>query len=240
MRILVDGDSWAYTWDPGLNQLRRLPGFPELLQRSWTVTCSARGGDSNRRSVDRVLHAHRDYDLIIWIQTEPIRDWFISTADPEPKLDLDQLMPLVESQGSLSTVMTQHLRQHCYQPLNSIGKPVWLLGGCSKVAADQLKGFDNLTAVIPSISEFLLEDFADCLYQDTHQWASREYADRVMSLGNVDLISEWYAVTSDITRKLNRWGQDQQYFNPDKWHPNLLAHEQICDFLDHRLRGLSV
>ena len=247
MRILVDGDSWAYTWNPQ-QQLTQHQGFADLLrQRGWSVDCQAEGGCSNSRSVSRVLRDGRLYDLVIWIQTEPQRDWFTagSVLDPltlqsRQLLDVDRLIPQVQAQGSLNQFLTRQLRDHCYAPLNSLGKPVWLIGGCSKVAESELERFHNLTAVIPSVSELLFTDFSDCLYQDTHQWASREYADQIMALGDVKLIREWYAVTSDINRKLHRWGQDQQYFNPDKWHPNIQGHERICDLLDQRLRGLSV
>ncbi len=110
------------------------------------------------------------------------------------------------------------------------------MGGCSEIAVHSVPA--TLRVILPSIPRFLFEDrgdYEDCYYQDTHQWISREYADRVMQSRDLDLITDWYSVSKRTVAKLNYWTRDTEYFNPDKWHPNLAAHERIAELLDREL-----
>jgi hypothetical protein len=82
------------------------------------------------------------------------------------------------------------------------------------------------------MTEWLLPTVKDCLYQNSWAWSSSEYAETIMKLGDIDLIRDWFDITQRMRDKLAAWGQDTQYFNPDKWHPNRSAHEKIAQLLD--------
>lgn len=249
MNILIEGDSWAYTFtfDDSTGSYQH-PGFSQYLQPHCCIV-NAQPGSSNQLSISRIRGYTQAVDLIIWIQTEPIRDFFTdqfavnSAGTSRAILDYRQVVGKVMQHGSLHSAMRDHLKTSTYSQLNQAAQEksaqVLLLGGCSPVQTDLLEGLDNLHCLIPSIPGMFLPDceYQTCLFQNTHQWANTEYADFVVATGRARLIQDWFAETKNINEKLLSWTQDQTYFNPDKWHVNDLAHRKIADIiLDHLKR----
>jgi len=236
-RILIEGDSWAYVWD---NHNVSTPGFYSMIS-GFDFHCTAKAGSSNAQILQRIRDSHESWDLCIVILTEQIRDWL--TIEGTTKiwntyrmvLDLDSLMSGVKNSGGLDQYMHLCLRSY-FEQLNSLGKPVWLIGGCSLVPLALLEGLDNLRSPIASVVELLLPGCKDCIYQDTHQWQSREYADWVIAQHDISLIKEWYRITAETRDKIDRWQYDKVYFFPDKWHPNLQGHRKIAEALEPLLR----
>jgi hypothetical protein len=185
------------------------------------------------------LQTYRDpWDLCILVVTEPIREWLTVkhtiSGITGMGLDLAPIADRIRAAGSLEMAMRQSLRSF-FQSLNDLGRPVWLLGGCCHVPIELLEGLDNLSCPIPSISTLLIPDIKDSIYQDTHQWSSREYADWVMAQGDIALIREWYRITGLIRDKIDHWYRDTRYFYPDNWHPNEQAHALIARELKPKL-----
>ncbi len=126
MRILVEGDSWAYTWSAGSGENTAGPGFAQLLRNcGWQVDCTARAGSSNLASVSRVEALYKDYDLVIWLQTEPIRDW-LHPQEHHSRLLLavDPLLDRVRLHGGLDPAISQYLREETYRRLAAVPRTV--------------------------------------------------------------------------------------------------------------------
>jgi len=240
-RILIEGDSWAYIWDSlpdGSAEPR--PGFSSMLS-GVTCLCRAAAGSSNSQILSRIRDCPEPWDLGIVIVTEQLRNWMTVFSKERVwgthrmALDMDLLAAQVGAAGSLDLVVLGSLRTF-FQSLNDLGRPIWLLGGCSRVPTELLEGLDNLSCPIPSISTLLIPGIKDSIYQDTYQWASREYADWVIAQNDLALIKEWYRITSELRDKLDLWQHDTRYFFPDKWHPNQQAHAVLASRLDPLLQ----
>ncbi len=239
--ILIEGDSWAYTWLPDQSGgFVAHPGFGDLLRdRGWAVSQTAKAGSSNQGIAQRLQSYTGDWDLLIVVQTEPLRDWLTipRSQDASLRFDLDLALPLIRAAGSLDRAVEQHLIRPFYQQLCDLAqnRPVWLIGGCAPIDLASVQGLANIQAVIPSVTEWLLPWVKDCYYQDSWEWSSSEYAAAIMDLGDLDLIRDWFDITGRMSNKLQAWTQDCEYFNPDKWHPNHSAHVKIADLLDQTL-----
>ena len=253
MNILIEGDSWAYTFlfpKPGVSEQHA--GFSRWLAEQHFVITNAMPGSSNALSIERIRAYSKPVDLIIWIQTEPVRDFFTDqhvhmavTNSPRPVLDYQQIYNSADQLGSLKAAFRHHLRSVTYPALDQAAKEknaqVLMLGGCSPVQEHLLGGLDNLHSIIPNIPGLLLPNcpYQDCLFQNTHCWADHEYADYVVNSGNVKLIQDWFAETKRINEKLLAWQNDTVYFNPDKWHINTAGHRILANALIDYINKLN-
>lgn len=244
MRILIEGDSWAYVWQLSDTGNTAYPGFSRFLESAGhTVTVTAQAGSSNRQSIERVKYYKDEYDLVIWIQTEPMRDWFTNqevydrVGNPRKMLDYRWVLDSVDRLGSLDAVVHDHLRKVTYPSLRAASRsPIWVIGGCSPAIKGLVELQPDTTCVLPSFPQWLLNNsYDECFYQDTHQWSTHEYVEAAMKRGNVRTIQDWYSVTKRMDAKLQAWKADETYFKPDEWHPNLVGHQQLADFLLSRL-----
>lgn len=247
MNIVIAGDSWAYTWltpeghgpNPGIERL--------LINQGHLVSTVAVPGGSNRESIARIRPALDAFtvDRVIWIQTDPIRDFFTKTWVPQGPatrqvLDVDLFVKQAHAHRGIEAAQRHHLRTETYPNLQALaeqsGVSVLVVGGCSQVIAADLKPFSNLIAAVPSWVNCLIPK-VDCLTSDTAQWLSHEYSDYIMALGDVDLIRDWYAVTQKTMNKTTAWLHDTRYFNPDSYHPNMDGHRVLVDLLAPWLTG---
>lgn len=239
MRILIEGDSWAYVWQLLDSGNQPFPGFSRYLEAAGhTVDVQARAGSSNQQTIDRIKDYTEPYDLVIWIQTEPMRDWFTDNdavdqvGNPRKMLDYKMVLDRVDRLGSLDAVVHEHLRTITYPQLRAASRaPVWIIGGCSP-AVQGLVELHHMACILPSFPQWLLNNaYDECFYQDTHQWSTYEYVEEAMRRGNVHTIQDWYSVTKRLNTKLQAWKSDSVYFKPDEWHPNLAGHQRLAELL---------
>lgn len=248
MDILVEGDSWAYTFTfPNSISSEQNPGFGHwLTQGRHRVQVRAVQGSTNTASIERIEQYADPVDAIVWIQTEPIRDFFFSEPCVDERgvsrvvLDCDRVYDLADWYGGLTRGIRHHLQTVTYPRLNRAAQakqvPVLMLGGCSPVQTDLIQDLDHLEALIPNIPGMFLPNCAyqSCLFQNTHNWVS-DYHDFIMRSKNRRLIRDWQEETKNINEKLLSWNKDQKYFNPDKWHVNRSAHRKIAEIILARL-----
>lgn len=240
MKILIEGDSWAYVWKQTAEGNIPTPGFSKFLQAAGhEVVVNAQAGSSNQRVIDRITKYTDSYDLVIWLQTEPMRDWFTDievydrVGNARKQLDYKHVLDNVDRLGSLDAVISEHLRTVTYPGISSASQaPVWAIGGCSPLVKGLVDQQSRMTCVLPSFPQWLLDNsYSECFYQDTHQWSTHEYVKEAMKRGNVRTIQDWYSVTTRMEDKLQAWKQDTVYFKPDEWHPNIGGHQRLADLL---------
>lgn len=155
-----------------------------------------------------------EYDHIIWIQTDPVRN----------------LRPYVKFASQFNTFDSlinyqQEILQQSYSALNLLGIKINCLGGCSKLDVKLMSKFNNLYPIIDSIPEFLLPNY-------THPtvWFSDWYK----------LVGRQFDITSLDKLLHNKKLQDslideKELFWPDGGHPNRHGYKIIFDYLIDRL-----
>lgn len=169
-KILLAGDSWAcgewgshggpvtlWTSD-GIRYLSNNSygvthlGLEEYFSEHNVVLNTAVPGSNNSNSIKRLSDSITLFnpDLIIWVQTDPIRDLRIKNYDalkfPRP-ISLRQFFDL------------QHnLIEDSYIKLDAIGVPIICMGGTFKINISQMEKYTNLNPLIPSMIEFINPD----------------------------------------------------------------------------------
>jgi len=171
-KILIAGDSWGcgewailnspvWTWNPAFNNARQLSmtgghgvihfGLEEYFSEQNLVLNTSVPAATNQESILRLTRGLVDFDaeMIIWIQTDPIRDY----------RGLDNYRTLLQEEWSLErfTEIHTHALENSYRELNSIGVPILCLGGTTKID-NRIKSYKNLNPVIPSMIEFINTD----------------------------------------------------------------------------------
>jgi hypothetical protein len=240
MLITIAGDSWGYCWN---DQGQAEPGLEKLLiKKGHTVINLAVPGSCNRKAVARLTALTSKTDLVLFIQTEPIREWMIEensvdlSGNNRAVVDAQRLFDQAVARGSVEAVLLDQLKNNTYHTLSRWQKrtstPVLMIGGCSGIDPANLP--DNLIPAVPSWPLLLLgqDRYPENMFVDTAQWLSWEYADLVHESKNLDLMLEWYDITKRLTVKLTAWFDDQIYFNPDNYHPNYLGHQRLVESLE--------
>jgi len=251
LNILILGDSWGKTWYDN----------PQLRASSWEAThcvstlamllktfghtvcdCTEPGGSwSEIFNRWHKLDAHRKntFDLIVCIQTSPMRD----VIGDNNNLHIQQL-----SEKYFQSATPERYERDCERALtraytqlehivNKCGAPCLLSGGCSKVQQHLIQGSTRITTLIPSIPEYLLKL--------SNEWfnVSVEYTQHVdldfsihttylnddIDTGMLDLIYERHKVMEYI-REQPSW---RYWFFPDRGHPNINAHMYIVDEIQY-------
>lgn len=226
--IRLEGDSWAWTFRPMLHGANNTPlkGFGHILARQgYPIQVDAVPGSSNGASIGRL--ARTEWDRAIWIQTEPVRDFMLSDG----VLNYTLVASLAKSHGGLTAAFTHYLADQ-YRALAQIadGRPVYVLGGCSAIQRSVLP--KELTLVVASIpGHFCGGVEQQGLFQNTHNWLDREYADYIRSLDDHQLIEDWFQESRITLAKLDAWRACRPWFAPDYWHVNLGAHKRLAEIV---------
>ena len=235
MHIVIAGDSWGYVWTLTDDNGGKSPGLELFLKgEGHKVTNVAKPGAGNLEAFE-LLAGVESPDLIVFIQTEPIRDFWQTTSLSPPPLDAEHVLAMAKQHGGLVKSMRRHLRESLYSKLSKLnelkGIPILLVGGCSVINPKDVP--TNLIVAVPSWCELLLgtKEFKDHIFQDTSHWLSKDYADLVIKSRDIDLIEDWYTVSKEVLDKTRTWGSDSEYFNPDKYHPNVKGHVKLFNAL---------
>ena len=152
-RILISGDSWGcgeWGCDEYGNYRVLHKGLEDyLVSDGFVVNNVSMGGINNKESArnlkKELLQNDSDFfDLIIWFQTDPIRD-----LRPYKRLSYTE----ISSYEQLIEV-AENLLNETYTMLNNLNKKIVCIGGCSKLISD-INNYNNLIPFIPScIEEF--------------------------------------------------------------------------------------
>jgi len=222
-RILVAGDSWAYVHGPKGASLTH--SYSEMLANwGYHVTVVAECGMSNVHSIERITErlAKDKYDLVVWTQTGPTRDY----RNRAGKVDASALLRTARiHENNIEQGLEHHLVYTVYPQLNNLAVsyniPILCMGGCSKIVK-RIGGYPGLTPLIYSIPELLIYNHTDSILHDCDHWTSGEYADLIAD--HQGLVQDWLKVTSQIKDKYNAWSECTSFFRPDITHPNHIGH----------------
>jgi len=165
-KIFIAGDSWGCGEYNKVD--RHVVGVSHrgieqyFLDDGYTVKNSSVGGMSNQSATQRLsvdlLNLYCNNDIILWIQTEPVRDLVV--YDNKDKA-IYPLTDPIKSAGGLVKLFRQ-LAINSYNELNVLAKQyntvVYLLGGCSSLFVEELANYTNLTPLIPSCVELITKE----------------------------------------------------------------------------------
>jgi hypothetical protein len=168
-KIFIAGDSW------GCGEYNQVNG-PAIgishkgieqyfIDDGFDVVNTSLGGTSNASSIDR-LHQqlqlqHCPGDIILWIQTEAVRD-LVRYDDTRllnglPIAVYPVTEPIQQAGGILK--LYKQLVAKNYQVLNELAKQynttVYSIGGCSSLFTDVLQGYSNIFPLIESCVELI-------------------------------------------------------------------------------------
>ena len=217
MKIVIGGDSWGVREWGDSEEIHR--GIWQYFEEDGhEVNMSAIPGECNiiiinhlKNVVSSPLH---HYDFIFWFQSDPLRD----------------LKPYDDFGTRLKTyddllVECDFLLDKTYNFLNSIGKKIYCIGGCSKLNLDLMKKYNNLYPLIESVTEFILPN-----YQHPKLWYSDwiKVVDK-LDIESIDLLLE-DKLKQDSLADTNI-EEHKKYFWPDGGHPNRHGHKIIYDFI---------
>jgi hypothetical protein len=214
-RIILAGDSWACgEWGRDLQgRYRPLhPGLQYYLRRAGHgVRVVAQGQAGNGEQLERVQAEAQPGDLVVFVQTDPLRDSAVIPGDQVAFLDQYQ-------QGL----------QALYRALAQLPCPVLLVGGNSPVLTDLIDpGSPCRVAVADWIEELGLDRPCPVICR---AWS---YPDC-----EPPLLEQWERDEQQLREWLHRCGQsgtpEHEWFWPDGRHPNRRAHS----WLAARLRAL--
>ena len=214
-KILIIGDSWGcgeWRWSrPGVGGPVH-PGLELYLKEyGCDVTNLSVGGSSNSEILDRLndcIKINNSYDVIIWFQTDPLRDL-------QPYADNIEIFKKDKEDFIL---VHDELLDSIYAKFNSLNLPIYCLGGTTKLNLELLKKYPNLHPVIPSIIEMFGEVHIRIWPSST--WIKDPQVLKSLSHSLVDYLH------SECNPKLS-----QEWFHPDGKHPNRKAHKKIFEFL---------
>jgi len=213
-KILIIGDSWgcgewAMSGPNGYCTVH--PGLEFYLkEHGYDVNNLSQGGYSNSdifNSLRDHLAINNSYDVIIWFQTDPLRNL-------RPYADNIEIFKKNKEDFIL---VHDELLNSIYAKFNSLDLPIHCLGGTTKLNLALLEKYPNLHPVIPSIIEMFGEAHIKIWPSD---WIKNPQILKSLSRTLVDYLH------SECEPKLSR-----EWFFPDGRHPNRKAHKKIFEFL---------
>lgn len=222
-RVLIAADSWGCgEWKIFGYKINHLGLELYLKEYGCEVTNISLAGCSNIESTTSLKKqlANNTYDVILWIQTDPIRDLrpYVDNAD-KFALPIDDFLKLQDD-----------LLINTYNSLNELGPNILCMGGCSDINVSLMNRYSNLNPVIPSIVEFF-----GCKNPPLWVPGSRWLSDNGIKISE-SIINFMYE--TDVSWQ--RGGEyrfridyylDKKWFFPDGHHPNRHALKKIFEYL---------
>lgn len=225
MNICIFGDSWGVgEWGFDANNkytLFHLGITKFFIDQGHNAVNRAAAGSSNNMSLKFMRHENLDfYDYVFWIQTDPLRDLrresHISGQYTDEFHQLNTASTLIDKSNQLLDTT--------YRYLNQFDRPIYCIGGCSRLNIDLLKKYKNLTPLISSVPEFLYPEYnhPDIWHSD---WLYSIEKNQ-LSLDNLDILLG-YKQKQDLLYK----EEYKEFFHPDGAHPNRFGHQRIFDYI---------
>ena len=174
------------------------------------VVNAGKGGFSNSSSSNAIkaaLESGFNPDLIFWVQTSPLREFAPYSHFTFPKT----IKELYEESSKLL--------DKTYAFLNSMNRPIYCMGGVTKLDTGLMAKYPNLIPIIPSIFEFFSIP-ARTIHID--EWVKD---DKIMTPKFTEEI--YNAISHDVVTL------PPQLFWPDGCHPNRHAYKRIFDYLEN-------
>ena len=196
-----------YLLHTGLEQYFTDAGF--------TVLNLSKGNTSNLTNLNSLANTDIDVnDIIIWFQTEPIRDLRPYHTLENKFETVDQLI-----------IERNNLLYLTYKRLNSLGNKIICIGGCSKLNKILMNKFENLSGQVESFIELLLgENAAPDFWISKNAW---QHLFKHITIDNTNT----FMYNQLIIQSLK---DNKEYFDLDATHPNRNGHKKLFNYLiDH-------
>jgi hypothetical protein len=213
MEILISGDSWGCgEWCWAENNPISHKGIEQyFVNNNYFVKNTSRPGGSNDISVHKIKNnLNKNYDAIVWFQTDPLRD--------------NGHVILKKENLTYSDILNEQdrLLKNTYKKLNSFGVDILCIGGCSKINLELIQQYKNLKVVIPSVPELLINKY-------THPdiWYGNEWTYNIKNNLDYDCVEKLYAAKVSI----QAIEHNIEFFHPDGRHPNRKGHWEIYQAL---------
>jgi len=211
-KILIVGDSWGCgEWPEPFKRYDSSHSGLEFYLKEYRcdVTNVSRGGYSNENIFNSLKdQMHHSYDVILWFQTDPIRN-LRPFADNLEIFKKEKEDFISAHDGLLDSV---------YEKFNSLGIPIYCLGGACKLDLVLLEKYSNLIPIIPSIIEML--GGKHIRIWPSGDWITSKETTSVFSYSLTDYL--YHECKIDL---------DKTWFYPDGRHPNREAHKKIFEYL---------
>lgn len=219
----ISGDSWGCgEWRP---YETNFPGGKQYdLQRQLLAFNNIVGdislpGEHNpytiRRLKEYIEHSPVEFDYVIWFQSDPLRrPEFIDVLKSAKEFSLDYNFFIETSNRYLDDD---------YHKLNSIGKPIYCIGGISKLNVDLMSQYPNLIPFVESFPEFL---YPNRLHPALCVGEWMQHIERQVKLDALDKIQQDHA-------NMMRWATDEysEFFNVGDSHPNTQAYNLLSNYI---------
>jgi len=250
-KIFIGGDSWGCgEWaDPivlksgaMMSSVVSHKGLEQyFIDDNYTVFNSSKGGSSNRFSIDRLAADLKNHyssgDIILWIQSDPIRDLRIhehkhgyrnnygnniAVALINNNNDFNQLEKclLTANYDKLSCVANTH---------NAI---IHVIGGLRNVESTVLSKFKNLNMLVKSWIYLLINDYGqDNQGIGTSEWTVDDFLiDRLPNTVKLQLVDNLHTIFSQH-QSISKF----EIFRPDGEHPNRQGHKHLYRYIKEKL-----
>lgn len=228
-KIFISGDSWACgEWPngPSLHAVHR--GVEAYFEEDgYTVINTARGGSSNKDSISLLASTTNEHyaknDIIIWVQTDPIRN-----------VSIDNLPRAVEQAGSIVGLM-RDLAQEDYSRLNHLtlkyNCPVHVVGGLYSIQQDLLARYPRVRCLVESWIGLLVTGWSESAVLDS-AWTVdhlqlNTFKDQQLAGRCIDELTQLES---------NRYIYQNLIFHPNGNHPNREGHRVLYNYIKERLK----
>ena len=235
-KIFIGGDSWARGEHPKFEHMGLEEYFAEA---GHTVINASVLGASNHDSIDILADHMRDQyqtgDLVLWVQTDPLRDF----RGPPP--EFHRLIPGIQSAGGIYNLM-QELLQNSYSKLDALGNKyatiIHAIGGLCSIGDTRLFRFISPTVV--SWPQLLVGDISK--YSNTDwSWFVIWCSDWTAQHLGIDPIVHDSQLAEKVIVEANELNKNrkiflEKIFHPDGQHPNRDGHKILYNHLKERLK----
>lgn len=130
--------------------------FQELFQKNNinADNYAIRGG-TNLDTIKQIQKLNKDYDLLIVVQTDPIRQFVRGVDGPNIIIDKEIELPDVDNFVELC----EHTLADFYNKLELCQKPILLIGGCAKICSEYVP--TSIATLSESWTEIMIPGFLD-------------------------------------------------------------------------------
>lgn len=236
--IFIAGDSWGCGEWNAHGKLNHGGIEQYFTEAGYKVVNSSVGGYSNENSIydlEKSLQSNTSNSkIILWIQTDPIRDLRPFWKLPDNVTPWRSLTAEIKIANGFNQLSLNLLNDH-YQSLNAIGKKydtsIHLIGGKQDIVTDLLNKYNYLNALVPSWTHLLVGHIS----KYSHLFPKHTMTD--YTIDNIDLTAFDTELRHRVVNEMHRcnlcWQiyDEQPIFHPDGQHPNREGHKQLFDYI---------
>lgn len=238
--ILILGDSWSQGEleidDQGKRYVVHGGVHQYLTEHGYNVVNLGGIGDSNSQAYMRYARQHSKFDLILWFQTDVLRD----VNHNYKELFYKKILELKSIRRVFDSILidTYKILDNYAEQKN---EKIFVLGGFSTVP-EQILDFTNLINFIPSIISLIdpNESFPTYSFFTRFEWFTNLIENMTVEYSldreTINYLKEEYICMVDENIKtIEYMQQNKKYFWPDGLHPNRHAHQIIFNKIKEEL-----